>query len=187
MTGFSRRAALAGLALLPAACASSPNPTLYTLATVPGAPRSGGAKTIELRSIALARYLERSQIVRSSEGYRLDVLSNEWWGEPLDSMLNRVLVQALSQRLPGSVVFAENGAISAAPDATVAVNVQRLDQNRDGAVVLLAQWSVTRRTPVSGSADIRVQPSEPGTSGLVAAMSQAVGQLADRLAGTLAG
>ena len=33
--------------------------------------------------IGLARYLERSQIVRSSENYRLDVMSNDWWGEPL--------------------------------------------------------------------------------------------------------
>ena len=91
---------------------ASPNPSLYTLAVVPGPTHPGAPRRIELREIALAHYLERSQIVRSSEDYRLDVLGNDWWGEPLDSMLSRVLVQELSQRLPGSTVFAENGAIT---------------------------------------------------------------------------
>ncbi len=113
-----RRRVLWLLAGLPAACAS-PNPSLYTLAVVPGATHPVAPPHIELREIALAHYLERSQIVRSSEDYRLDVLGNDWWGEPLDAMLSRVLVQELSQRLPSSTVFAENGAITATPDASV--------------------------------------------------------------------
>ena len=36
----------------------------------------------------------------------MDVLSNEWWGEPLDTMMSRILVQELNQRLPGSTVYA---------------------------------------------------------------------------------
>src|SRR5215475_11960570 len=78
------------LAALPAACAS-PNPTLYTLAVVPGAEHTGAPHVIELRAIAIAHYLERSQIVRSSEDLRLDVLGGDWWGEPLDAMLGRIL------------------------------------------------------------------------------------------------
>src|SRR5581483_12307764 len=111
MTGIDRRGVLWLLAALPAACAS-PNPSLYTLAVVPGPTHPSSPPRIELRAIALAHYLERSQIVRSSEGFRLDVLGNDWWGEPLDAMLSRVLVQELSQRLPASTVFGENGAIS---------------------------------------------------------------------------
>ena len=107
---FGRRSALWLLAGAPAACAS-PDPSLYTLAVVPGRVLPSPPRRIELRQIALARYLERSRIVRSSENLRLDVLGNDWWGEPLDAMLSRVLVQALSQRLPTSMVFAENGAI----------------------------------------------------------------------------
>ena len=121
-----RRRLLLLLAAAPVGCAS-PSPTLYVLAPLPGTPQPGGPRTVELREIGLARYLERPQIVRSSEGYRLDVLSNEWWGEPLGAMLGRVLVQELTQRLPGSTVFAESGAISANAVSTVAVNIQRLD------------------------------------------------------------
>ena len=81
----------AGMAVL-AACAST-NPTLYTLAPVPGAPHPGAPPVVVLREISLARYLERPQIVRSSASYQLDVMVNDWWGEPLGAMLGRILVE----------------------------------------------------------------------------------------------
>jgi uncharacterized lipoprotein YmbA len=114
---FGMLAAGVSAALL-AAC-SSPNPVLYTLAPIPGPTQGSPPRVIRLRTIGLARYLERPQIVRSSEDFRLDVMSNDWWGEPLGSMLGRILVAELTQRLPGSTVFLESGAISATPDATV--------------------------------------------------------------------
>ena len=80
-----------GLALTLAAC-SSPNPVLYTIAPVSGAVQSGGPKVVALQQISTARFLERLEIVRSSENYRLDVMENDWWGEPLGAMLSRVLV-----------------------------------------------------------------------------------------------
>jgi uncharacterized protein len=175
---------LCGAALLPAAC-TSPNPVLYTLAVVPGAVHPGGPHMIALRAIALARYLERSQIVQSSENYRLAVLSNEWWGEPLDAMLSRVLVQELTQRLPGASVVAENGAITATPDATVEINIQRLDEDASGTVLLVAQVAVTGRTAATRNATFSVRPDAPGTGAMVAAMSTATGQLADLVAGML--
>jgi uncharacterized lipoprotein YmbA len=173
------------LAALPAACIS-PNPALYTLAVVPGPVHPTAAMRIELREIALAHYLERSQIVRSSEDYRLDVLGNEWWGEPLDAMLSRVLVQELSQRLPSGTVFAENGAITATPDATVELNVQRFDEDHTGAVILMAQVAVTGRVTEARNLRFSVPPPSPGTPGLVAAMSTAVGLLSDAIAADLA-
>jgi uncharacterized lipoprotein YmbA len=183
-TRIGRRRVLWLLAALPAACAS-PNPALYTLAVVPGPTHPVAPPRIELREIALAHYLERSQIVRSSEDYRLDVLGNDWWGEPLDAMLSRVLVQELSQRLPSCSVFAENGAITTTPDASVEVNVQRFDEDHSGALVLLAQVAVAGRTTVTRNLRFSVPPPSPGTAGLVGAMSTAVGQLADTIAAML--
>src|SRR5712671_2018510 len=133
-----------------AAC-SSPNPALYTIAPVSGATQTGGPKVVALQQISLARYLERSQIVRSSENYRLDVMSNDWWGEPLSAMLSRVLTEELGQRLPQSVVLGENGAVTASPDATIELNMQRLDEDAAGNLVLQAQASVSftgRKGPV---------------------------------------
>jgi uncharacterized lipoprotein YmbA len=182
---WTRRALLPAAVGLLASCAS-PSPALYTLEVPPGPVRRFGPRVIELRSIGLARYLERSQIVRSSENFRLDVLPNDWWGEPLDAMIGRTLVRALTQRLPGSTVYLENGAISAEPDATVQVNVQRLDQQANSAVRLVAQFAIVRRASDTRGVTFDVPTRGLTTSDLVAAMSDAIGQLADRIAAALA-
>ena len=184
------------LALAPSACSTSPNPTLYTIAPVDPA---GGADAatpgkvpaiVVLQPIALARYLERQQIVRSSENYQLNVTTNDWWGEPLGAMINRVLVQELSQRLPKTTILSESGAVSGNADATVALNILRLDQDASGSVILQAQASVTSHAkdgespvaPLLQSFRFSVTPSGPDVKSEVAAISNAVGQLADKLA-----
>ncbi len=181
----SRRFVLLALAALPAACAS-PNPKLYVLAPVAGQIHKGAPHVIALRPIAVAHYLERSQIVRSSEGYRMDVLYNEWWGEPLGSMMSRILVQELNQRLPGSMVYADSGAISTPPDATVEINLQRFDLDRDGAVLLAAQIAIEGRREASRGVTFTARPADATTPALVEAMSTVTAQLADTVAGTLA-
>jgi uncharacterized protein len=192
MRHIDRLTQVAAAALLAAQVAcSSPNPNLYTIAPVTGATMSGAPKAIELRQIGLARYLERSQIVRSSENYRLDVIANDWWGEPLGAMLARVLVEELSQRLPQSIVFAETGAVSVSPDATIELNVSRLDENTAGTLVLQAQAAVTTAVrghgePITRGFRFEIPPSDNGVGGEVAAISVAVGQLADGLAAMLA-
>jgi hypothetical protein len=163
---------------------------LYTIAPVQGPVQSGGPKVIVLQQISTAHYLERSQIVRSSENYRLDVMSNDWWGEPLAGMLSRVLTEGLGQRLPQSTVIGETGAVSASPDATIELNVQRLDEDASGNVVLQAQASVNfkgRPAPVLRSFRFVVPPPTPDIHGEVTAISGAVGQLADGLASMLVG
>jgi uncharacterized lipoprotein YmbA len=182
---LTRRAALVLLAALPVACAS-PNPTLYVLAPVPGATRTGAPRTVALRAIAIAHYLERSQIVRSSEGYRIDVLSNDWWGEPLDTMISRILVQELNQRLPGNTVYADNGAISTPPDATVEINLQRLDLDGQGELLLSAQVAVDDHASSSRGVSFTIRPTAATTQALVAAMSEATARLADTIASMLA-
>jgi hypothetical protein len=167
---------------------SSPSPTLYTIAPVAGEQHNVSPKVILLQQIGLERYLERSQIVRSSENYRLDVMSNDWWGEPLGAMLSRVLVDELQQRLPHSVVISEAGAVSAPADSTVTLNVQRLDEDASGTLVLQAQAGISAKgagAPSVHNFRFSVPPSAPGVPGEVAAISTAVGQLADGLAALL--
>jgi uncharacterized protein len=167
---------------------SSPNPSLYTIAPVDGAVRIGAPRIVLVQQVALARYLERPQIVRSSENYRLDVMANDWWGEPLGAMIGRILVDELGQRLPQSTVLNESGTISTLPDATVALNVQRLDETMNGVVVLQAQASITfehQGVPVLRSFRLELPRKVPGIPGEVATISAAIGQLADALASVL--
>jgi len=184
-----RAGAAIGLAGALAACTSSPPPALYTIGPISGvallnASIVAAPKVILLQQVVLARYLERQQIVRSSENYRLDVMSNDWWGEPLGAMLGRVLVDELGERLAASTVLGENSGISSSPDATIQLNIQRLDKDTAGNVILQAQAGVALKG--KGAQALRgfrfsVTPSTPDLPGEVAAISVAVGQLADGL------
>ena len=48
----------------------------------------------------LASYLDRREIVRSSEGYKLGLMSNQWWGESLGTMLNHGFIAERAGELP---------------------------------------------------------------------------------------
>jgi uncharacterized lipoprotein YmbA len=176
-----RHALMIGLVLL-SGCAS-PTPDLFTLAPVPGETRSGGPAVVQLRQIGLAKYLDRPQIVRSTEDHRIMLGNNERWGEPLGAMLSRVLAENLRQRLPGAVVFGEGGAITTEPNTIVEVDVQRLDTDQSGAVVLVAQ--AARQGGATRAVRLSVQPVSSDTAHEVGAMSIAVGQLADAIAAML--
>ncbi len=101
----------------------------------------------------------------------------------------RVLTAEIDQRLPGTSVYSESGAISPLPDATVEINIQRFDTDSDGKVRLTAQLAVTfanvDRASVSRSLQLVAVPPKPDLTGQVAAMSIAVGQLSDAVAAAL--
>jgi uncharacterized lipoprotein YmbA len=183
---FSRRAAILGVTAAVARCGSA-DPNFYSVAAVPGSPRGGGPKVISVRQVNVPRYVDRQQIVKSSENFRLAVSANDWWGEPLQSMLTRVLVEELSQRLPGSMVFGENGAFSPASTATVGLNILRIDEDASGRVVLLAQAAVLRERKDTMTRDFNLSAPVNGTdtTAFVSAVSTAFGQVADGLADML--
>lgn len=180
---------LLALAAAPAGCAS-PNPDLLTLDAVPGAVRAGGPRTVLLQDVALAPYLDRKAIVRSSQDYHIEVATNDWWGEPFGAMLGRVLAAEIEQRLPATTVFTEASAVSVAQDATVAINVTRFDEAMDGSVVLVAQIGVTftqkARRGVTQGLRFTAPVSGKDVTAQAAAMSVVLGQLADSLAQALA-
>ncbi|PPQ35033.1 PqiC family protein [Rhodopila globiformis] len=187
MISLDRRAMIAlttaGAAL--AAC-SSPNPRLYTLAPAPGVVQGRGPHVVLLHQVAIARYLERPEIVRSSEHYRLDVMANDTWGEPLSAMIGRVLAENLSQRLPGTTFVTSDSAISAKENAAVGVNILRMDLDATRTLILAAQASVTFIEPERPGLMRSLRTTVPVPSGRIAeevrAMSIALGRLADEIA-----
>ncbi|MFL5284804.1 MAG: membrane integrity-associated transporter subunit PqiC [Rhodopila sp.] len=164
---------------------SSPNPARYTIGVQDGPIVQGAPKVIELRDIGLAGYLDRPQIVRSSDGYRLDIMANDTWGEPLGGMIARVLSIELAQRLPGSNVYSGRSAIAGNADAVIEVNIQRMDATADGNLMLLAQVAVRFRNkpqPVARTVTISRPLAGVSTADEVAAISAALADLADGLA-----
>jgi uncharacterized protein len=187
VAGPSRRRLIAGAALLALApgCAATPPPKLYTLAPRPGTTTPRSPRSVMVRTVELAKYLDRPQIVRYGTPYELEVSEFERWGEGMRDMVTRVLVENLSMRLPSSQVFAGSGPLTMAADATVETEINRFDADPDGAVVLAARWIVQSERKKAArlqSERIRVAAASPGTASLVAAMSDALAHLGDRVA-----
>jgi uncharacterized lipoprotein YmbA len=190
---IDRRSLLMSAMLTPAAAAgllagcASPDPVLYTLAPSAGPAVAGGPRTVVVRDIGLARYLDRPQVVRGTEDYQVALAQNDWWGEPLGRMIGRVLVADLNARLPGATVVAESGAISSRQaEASVEVNIQSFGPDHAGNIALTAQIAVDRTVRPVGRAtrNIEIVTAMAGsdTKAQVAAMSIALGKLADAAA-----
>lgn len=194
MRGF-RNAALALPLFVLAACQSTPDSRLYTLAVIPPAgtaqPAAAASRTLALGSLDLPMLIDRPQIVRRIDGNRVEALEYDRWAEPLADGLRSTLAGDLAARLPGTTVLPMAG--SAVPENTpvLAVTVLRFDADATGRVVLDAQWTLS---PGSGSGARKIGPTretvevpEAGADpdAQVRKMSQAVATLADRIAAGL--
>jgi hypothetical protein len=176
-------------ATLAIAACSSPDPKLYTVASLPGTAVSGAPKVVSLHTVGIARYLQRNQIVQTSEDYRVVLRGTDWWAEPLDAMLTRVLAQDLTERLPQTTVYTSAGAVTGSPEATVEVELSRLDLDRSGNLLLIGQASVSFKSqaaPDTRSLRLSQPPPSPGVEGQIAATSTAMAQVADEIAAMLA-
>ena len=187
----SRRRIFAVLALLPAlgACSTTPPPKLFTLAPRPGTPDNRFAGAISVRRAELAKYLDRPEIVRYSDPYQLSMSEYVRWGEGLGDMVTRVLVADLAQRLPRSQPYAASGPLTPpSPIVTIDLNIDKFEPDPSGAVVLVAQWMAHRERTGDRIRfeQIRVAVEANDPTAQVAAMSDALAQLADRIAGGLA-
>lgn len=190
-TGLVLAALLAG-----AAGCTSPNPDLFTLVATPGTEIQVPPRRISMRTVNVARYLERPEIVRGSEDVQLNVRANAWWGEPLSPMIGRVLVDNLGRRVPAISIFPENSGITVSTDATLEVNIQRMDADSSGQVQLRAQVVLipqlpngqaagtqgAARAPSYRTVRLQTRPDGPDIRAEVAAMSRALGLLADDIA-----
>ncbi len=173
-----------------AGCASSPTPSLYVLQPVAGPVKQTRVMNVELRRISLAGYLDRPEMVRGPRDYRLSVDSNARWAEPLGGMLERVLTEDLVQRLPQAAVFAEAGAISTRPDLVLELDVQRLDSDAEGHVVVLAQVALRPEGGVARATTLRLRQDIGGVGSpadQAAAISAVIGSLADEIGARVAG
>lgn len=188
---LSRRRLVVGLGLLAAleGCTTSPNSRFFTLVPQPAAPSAGRSPaTVAVKPVELAKYLDRPQIVRHSDAYELQISDLERWGEEMRDMVTRVLIENLTLRLPASQIVGASGPLTIRADVTVEVDISRFDADQNGKVFLDARSAVQRdgRRPSSWSDRIAVQPASSSIPDLIAAMSDALGQLSDHIAQMLA-
>jgi uncharacterized protein len=174
----------AGLGILSlAACSASPKPQIFSLAIQPGTELGGGPASLAVASAAIPKYLDRPQIVRHGGAYQLYVAEFDRWGEPFGDMVTRILVGDLAQRLPKTQVFKADSPTATAAAATLQIDFSRFDPDPDGTIVLVARWTLTAANGVTEDSNrLTVKPASDSDADLVAAMSQALGQLADKIA-----
>jgi len=186
----SRRHVLGSLTLLLLAsgCTATPPSHFYTLAPRPALQPARYSGIVMVKPVELAKYLDRPQIVRYADAYQLSFSEFERWGEGMRDMVTRVLVENLSTRLSGGQVYDGSGPLTLRPDATIEVEISRFDADPNGAVILAAQWTILRERQKPRLQAERISvPADPSkTPELVAAMSDALGQLGDRMARSLA-
>lgn len=194
---MTRKTTLALAAVLAlAACGHSP-PTRYfsldavpsraPLATAGAAPRAMPA--VQLGAVRVPAALDRPEVVARDAAHRLSVREDDHWGAPLGQMMRRALAQDLLARLPpGAFVLPD----APAPDGTrgIVVTVLDLRASHDGRLTLEGSWTLTAGQPAKAVLMQDVALSEPMSSddspAIADALSRVIGQLADRIALSLA-
>jgi len=172
------------------ACGSSPNPDFYTLYPEPGRAAPGVSLQIELRRPGLPGYLDRPNLVRRAEAGRLDISGTERWGTNLGEMVAATVAENLTQRLPESSVYTESGAISAQPDVTIELDLQRFERMPDGVIRLDVQVALHFAGSAEASflqrSQLEREPEGGATEDTVAAMSGLLAELAEAVAQEIA-
>lgn len=170
--------------LLLAGCGTTAPAKFYVLSAAQDAGAAEavrGDKVIGIGPVTLPEYLDRPQIVTRSSSNRLDLADGHRWAEPLTENVTRVLTENISTLLRTDRVAAHPWKRSQAVDFQVRVQVVQFDASPEGAVSLVARWSVQGRDGKELVPSRRGSFSVPATAGnydaLVAAHSEAIARL----------
>lgn len=180
---------LAALAL--ASCGTSPKTHYFTLAAIPAGAQSTVAITspVTVAAVHVPPSLDRREMVRRTGENTVDISSQDRWSAPLGDMIRRVLSQDLAARLTEGKVVPPD---SPAPPHTaqIVLSIAQFGPDGSGSSVLEGSWSLLkqdRNAPLLRRAiALKIDSSTAGGSGQAAAMSQLLGELANRMAGILA-
>ena len=149
---MTRTLATVLLVTLLAACGTSPRNNYYLLTTSVREAPDGESPSLGIGPIAVPEYLNRSSLVYSREGNRLQVSSTERWAEPLESGIKRTLAVNLASQLDTQDIRYFPWEPDNAPDYGVSVSLLQLDAN-DQRALLAAEWRVTH--PATGDSVAR--------------------------------
>jgi uncharacterized protein len=184
--------AAAATAMGVAGCASSPPIRYYTLAEAPATDRLAAPDNtvpVRLDRVTIPTELDRAQLVRRVDATRLQILDNDRWAAPLDETIRRVLSNNLAARLPPGMVADPNEPSFGVKRQLLSVDFSDFYGDSSCAVTLRAAWVVKSVDSQSASETVetKVLPSGgcAGASTLPTVMSQALGQLSDRIAASL--
>ncbi|MFP4827468.1 MULTISPECIES: PqiC family protein [Paraburkholderia] len=184
-------AVLAGIGVGITACGHSAPTRYVTLNATPAqAPLATAAMApVQLGAVHIPAVLDRPEVVTHVAPNRLAVDDNDRWGAPLGQMMRSTLAQDLLPRLPpGAFVFPD--APAPAGTRTLVVTVLDCNASAGGTLTLQVAWTLLAgqpaRTTMSQEAALSAQVEGHDAAAQAAALSRVLGELADRIAASIA-
>lgn len=177
-----RRSAVVMLVLLVTGCGllkRTPN-QFYSLQPVPGTMVNAGGTPVGIDGVELPPGLDRRGIVIRGENHKLDERGQHQWASSLEDMVIHTLAFDLANRLPQGMVVLP-GQAKPGDMRSVYVTFADLAPGQDRVFVLDAQWSLQPGDRTTRER-ITVHAASLEPADVVAAMNQALAQLADRIA-----
>jgi uncharacterized lipoprotein YmbA len=151
---------------------------------------ASAAPALRLERVLVPDYLDTTDILTRVGGHELQSSQTGQWGERLSLGITHALRADLAVRLPSRIV-----AGSQPTDKTIRhilVSVDRFDVWADGHCILTANWSLIERDErdavLTGHGAFTTPAASgvtPGDATVIAAMANAVSQLADGIASTV--
>jgi uncharacterized lipoprotein YmbA len=177
------------LGALLCACSARAPLRFYTLEAVAAPSRVAGSGAtpevpVRLQSVRVPAALDRPELVTRHGPYRVLVSEQERWAGPLEEQIRRALSEDLAARLPEHLLADPYEPATDAARRLLSVSIIEFLADESCAVSLSARW--TLRGPDdrsrSGSESVTQPGRNPCAGAVPAAMSAALGALADQLA-----
>ena len=164
---------------------SRPPNTFYSLQTSGGqaiVPVPADAPPIGIDGIELPPGLDRRGVVVREEDGKLDVRGRNQWAGPLEDMVIHTLAFNLARRLPEGMVVLPGQAKPAGAMRSIFIVFEELAPGPEPVFVLDARWTMSG---TSHHERITVPMESLDSDDVVAAMSQSLATLSDRIAAGL--
>jgi len=192
----SARSAALMVALLAGSigCSSLPSRKLYVFDdanhAATQASAAHAAPVLRLERVLVPDYLDTTEILTRVGGHELQPSRTGTWGERLSLGITHALRADLAARLPAQIVVDTQPTDQAV--RRIRVSVDTFDVWADGHCILSANWSLLEKdardavlTEHGAFTTAAASGGEPGDSKVIAAMADAVSQLADSIASTV--
>lgn len=145
-----------------------------------------GLNVIEIRTPSISARLDRDSIVKGSQNYRLNIEENAAWASPPAEMVGHILVEDLSQRLPGKIIFSQNDSVGVSPQICLELSLTHFELDRSGHAVIEGILSLHQPGAIAGKERavsvhwLSPEKVQGGMASFVAALSQGVGAISDQ-------
>jgi uncharacterized lipoprotein YmbA len=143
---------------------------------------------VAIDAIELPPGADRREVVVRQADHQLQVRSAEQWSASLQPLVLHTLAFDLAARLPEGMVILPGAVRPTGAVRSVDVVLEQLDAGPGNTVVLDGRWSVREAGRAGETHHERVSVDIPSldSASIATGMSQALGQLADRMAAQLA-